>query len=112
METRGTKKGQPSLYPYIAGQARRLFDEEILDFLSVWVCEDVVLLRDQLEGDLSHVARRFEISTIPPPERWWLWAAARAMSSLGLGLLIIDEATNVEPDHWGLMGEFVTEFGD
>ncbi len=112
LESRGTKKSLPGLLPYVASQSRLLVEENILDYLSVWTCEDVLALGKLLDQDLSHVARRFEVFTIPPIERWWLFQGAGVMRDLGVSLFCIDEATNVEPDRWGLIEDLVSRYGD
>ncbi len=112
LEARGPRKSLPGLRPYVASQVEVLINENLLDYLSVWVGEDVLAIGELSGQGLSHVARRFEVSTIPPIEKWWLFEGAGVMKELGLPLFSIDEATNVEPDHWDLIGELVDRYGD
>ncbi len=112
LESRGTQKRLPGLRPYVASQAELLIKEKVLDYLSVWTCEDILALSKLFDRDLSHVIRRFEVFTFPPIERWWLFESADVMQRLGISLFSIDEATNVEPDHWELIKELVSRYKD
>jgi hypothetical protein len=78
--------------------------------VSVWVCEDILTLRKFLGGGPSHVIRRFELSS--NPEKWWLFEGASVMKELVVPLFLIDEASNVEPDHWELIEKLVARYGD
>ncbi len=109
-ESRGPRKSLPGLCPYVASQVKTLINGKVLDYLSVWVCEDVLTIKKLLGGDPSHIIRRFELSS--DAEKWWLFEGASAMKDLGISIFSVDEATNVEPDHWELIAEMVDRYGD
>ncbi len=109
-ESRGPRKSLPGLRLYLTSQIETLINEKVLDYVSVWVGEDVLTLKKIMGGDASHVIRRFELSS--DAEKWWLFEGASAMKDLGIAIFSVDEATNVEPDHWELIGEMVDTYGD
>ena len=108
LETRGPRKSLPGLRPYAAHAAPGLLRAGALDYLSVWVAEDVLELR-RLGVGLSGVMRRFEITA--EPEGWWLFEAARAMEDAGVALFSVDEATSIEPGGWGVVTEMCRRHG-
>ncbi len=110
LELRGPMKSLPGLRPYMASQVETLINGKVLDYLSVWVCEDVLTVKKLMGGDPSHIMRRFELCS--DAEKWWLFEGASAMKDLGISIFDVDEATNVEPDYWELIGEMVDRYGD
>ena len=108
LETRGPRKSLPGLRPYAARAAPGLLESGTLDYLSVWVAEDVLELR-RLGVALPGVVRRFEITAAP--EAWWLLEGARVMEEAGVGVFSVDEAPNIEPDGWGVVTELCRRHG-